>query len=287
MDENQSPAAGFRLTFGQILLFIVLPLAVGIGLAFLLIPQPVVGVIHFADQIDGYSARDLIAQIHYARQHDEIRAVVIVMDSPGGTVVDTESVYLELARLRQSKPVITVIEGMAASGGYYLAVGTDYIYAKPSSIVGNIGIIGWLPSTPIVMEEIYSTGPYKMWGEKRDEFIRQMEPLKQGFLQAVRLGRGDALNAADEVILSGQIWSGFDALRLGLVDELGTQSTALEKAAGLASIANYRVEDLRTLAGLPAASTGYFFGKATGAKASLPKEPGMYYLYIPPVEVQP
>jgi protease-4 len=266
---------------GAVFLFVILPLAAGIILSLIFIPQPVVGVIYFSDEIYSYTASDLISQINYARVNPEIKAVVIVMNSPGGTVVDTESVYLELARLRETKPVVTMIEGMAASGGYYLSVGTDYIFAKPSSLVGNIGIIGYLPSEPSVMEEIYSTGPYKMWGERRDDFIRQMEPLKQGFLQAVKLGRGEALNAPDELILSGQIWSGSQAFRMGLVDELGAQSRAFDKAAGLAKITHYRVEDLRTLVWKDDTANIYASAKI------LPEEPGLYYLYMPPVEVKP
>jgi protease-4 len=280
VDQNApQPQKGWSL--GAVFLFVILPLAAGIILSLILIPQPVVGVIYFSDEIYSYTASDLISQINYARVNPEIKAVVIVMNSPGGTVVDTESVYLELARLRETKPVVTMIEGMAASGGYYLSVGTDYIFAKPSSLVGNIGIIGYLPSEPSVMEEIYSTGPYKMWGERRDDFIRQMEPLKQGFLQAVKLGRGEALNAPDELILSGQIWSGSQAFRMGLVDELGAQSLAFDKAAGLAKIANYRVEDLRTLVWKDDTANIYASAKI------LPEEPGLYYLYMPPVEVKP
>jgi protease-4 len=280
VDQNApQPQKGWSL--GAVFLFVILPLAAGIFLSLILIPQPVVGVIYFSDEIYSYTASDLISQINYARVNPEIKAVVIVMNSPGGTVVDTESVYLELARLRETKPVVTMIEGMAASGGYYLSVGTDYIFAKPSSLVGNIGIIGYLPSEPSVMEEIYSTGPYKMWGERRDDFIRQMEPLKQGFLQAVKLGRGEALNAPDELILSGQIWSGSQAFRMGLVDELGAQSRAFDKAAQLAKITHYRVEDLRTLVWKDDTANIYASAKI------LPEEPGLYYLYMPPVEVKP
>ena len=119
------------------LLWLALPLVIGLLVASL-VPQPVIGIIRLEDAIYSYSAQDMIKQIEYAGKHPEVRAVVLVIDSPGGTVVDTEAVYLELAKLRTKKPVVTVINGMAASGAYYLSVGTDYIYAKPSSLVGNI-----------------------------------------------------------------------------------------------------------------------------------------------------
>ncbi len=268
-------------------LFIAIALIIGIILA-AFIPQPIIGVIRLDDSIYSQSAQDMIAQIQYARDHTQIRAVVLVLNSPGGTVTDTESVYLELARLREKKPVVTMVESMAASGAYYLSVGTDYILAKPSSEVGNVGVIGYLPSDPTVMEELYSTGPYKLWGSPRDTFVREMEMMKQGFLQAVLLGRGDALKVAPEVVLRGQIWPGAEALRMGLIDELGPQSRAYEKAAQMAHIAHYRAEDLRPLSGLPEYTTVSVFGQASEeSQDTYPKASGIYFLYVPPVEPQP
>jgi membrane-bound ClpP family serine protease len=126
------------------LLWLALPLVIGILIASF-VPKPVIGIIRLEDAIYSYSAQDMIKQIKYASEHPEVRAVVLAFDSPGGTVVDTEAVYMELAKLREKKPVVTAINGMAASGAYYLSVGTDYIYAKPSSMVGNIGVISYLP----------------------------------------------------------------------------------------------------------------------------------------------
>jgi len=274
-------------TLSLVLLFIILPLVVGIGLSFL-IPRPVVGVIYLDDAISSYTARDMITQIHYARDHPNIRAVVLVMNSPGGTVTDTESVYLELSRLREVKPVLMMIEGMAASGGYYLAVGTDYIFSEPSSSVGNVGVWSYLPSSPVVFEELYSTGPYKLWGSSRDQTIREIEMLKQGFLQAVLKGRGKKLKVSGEVILRGQIWTGTDALRMGLIDEIGSQTAAISKAAELARISHYKVEDLRPLSGLPEVTTISFFQfTEDGTMTTLPNKPGIYYLYIPQMEGRP
>jgi protease IV len=116
------------------LLWLALPLIIGI-LLMMLIPQPKVGLIYLSTSIDAYSARDLNTQIEYARTHPEISAVVLVLDSPGGTVVDTEAVYLELLKLRKTKPVVASIDSMAASGAYYLTAGSDYAFAKPTSEV--------------------------------------------------------------------------------------------------------------------------------------------------------
>lgn len=274
-------------TLGSILLSLVLPLVIGISLS-LLIPRPIVGVIYLDDSIYSSSAKDMITQIVYAREHPEVRAVVLVVNTPGGTVTDTESVYLELARLREKKPVVMMIEGMAASGGYYLSVGTDYIISEPSSSVGNVGVWSYLPSTPTVEEELYSTGPYKLWGSSRDTTIREIEMLKQGFLQAVLSGRGDRLKVSEEVILRGQLWTGIDAQRMGLIDEIGSQSQAFAKAAKMAHVSHYSVKDLRPLSGLSEIGTYSFYYEAPdGTLSALPKDPGNYYLYIPQMEGQP
>jgi protease-4 len=270
-------------SLSTIALWILLPLVLGILVSFL-IPRPVVGVIYLNDAIYSYSAKDLIKQISTARDSAEIRAVVLVMNSPGGTVTDTESVYRELLSLRQNKPVVTVIEGISASGGYYVACASDFIFAKASSEIGNIGVIGTQPEKPMVFENIYSTGPYKMWGMPRDSFSRELEMLKQGFLQAVKLGRGDRLKMTDDAVLRGEIYSGGDALRLGLIDSLGSQSDALKKAAQLANLRNFEVKDLFTVAGLkvePNLPKGFFLQNENGAISPYPARAGLYMLYIP------
>jgi protease-4 len=269
-----------------ILLWIALPLIVGILIA-LAIPRPVIGIIHLDTEIDSFTAQNVITQIDYARQHSEVRAVVLMVDSPGGTVADTESIYQEILDLRKTKPVVTSISGMDASGAFYLSVGTDYIIANPTSDVGNIGVIGYLPDNPTIFESIASTGPYKMWGEARDVFLREMEMIKQGFFQAVKLGRGSRLKAGPEVILSGRIWPGSEAYRLGLIDALGSQSDAYEKAAHLANVGHYQVVDLAPLAGImPTMTPNYAYTAGGQANADLSKntrDPGLYLLYIPPM----
>jgi len=259
-------------------------LAAGIVLA-LLVPRPIVGTIYINLPIEAASAREMIAQIDEARSNPAVRAVVLVLDSPGGTVADTEAVYLELARLRASKPVVSTVGTMAASGAYYLAVGSDYIFAMPTSQVGNVGVIGSLPARPQVIEDVASTGPYKMFGGPRDSFLRQLEAVKGGFIQAVSLGRGERLKLTREEIARGEIYLGSEALRLGLVDALGGQSRAVAQAARMAHVAHYRVADLRELAGLPAAAAVPFFYMAEDGRATaFPLEAGLFLLYVPPSE---
>lgn len=281
LETSSVPQTTWSLS--RISIWVIIPLIIGILLS-LLIPRPAIGVIYLSDAIYYYSAHDMIRQIAAAKNSPDIRAVVIVMTSPGGTVTDTESVYREIMSLRKTKPVVTVIEGMAASGGYYVASGSDYIIAKASSEIGNIGVIGTLPQEPIVYEDVYSTGPYKIWGMPRDTFSRELEMLKIGFLEVVKLGRADRLKLADEIILRGEVYSGSDALKYGLIDRLGSQTDAEEKAAELAGIRHYRVMDLYDEAGLTAKvmdPMGFFLTDSNGNKTTYPAQPGSYLLYIP------
>ena len=267
------------------LLWVIIPLILGVLIS-TAIPQPKVGVIRLEDAIYAYSSQSMIKQIQYASSHPEIRAVVLVFDSPGGTVVDTEAVYFELTKLREKKPVVTAVNAMAASGAYYLSVNTDYIYAKPTSLVGNIGVIGYLPPAPFVIEDIITTGPYKLWGAPRDSDMRQVEMVKEGFFQAVKLGRGEKLIADDAVVFSGQIWAGVDAVRLGIADALGTESDAVAKAAELAKIANYGVSDLAGLAGIDPYGGVFFIQSPDGAQLPYPNEAGIFLLYLPPLPLK-
>lgn len=269
-----------------ILIWIALPLLVGIGIS-AAIPRPVIGEIYLDTEIDSESARYLISQIDYARAHANVRSVVLTLDSPGGTVADTESVYQELVALRKIKPVVASVGSMAASGAYYLASGTDYIIANPTSDVGNIGVIGYLPDSPAIFESTISTGPYKLWGEPRDTYLREMEMIKQGFYQAVQLGRGSRLKVGPDVILTGRIWPGSEALRIGLIDALGSPADAVEKAAQLAKVGNYQVSDLSTdVFTQTLNSTGLLYQTKDGITMNFPTAPGLYLLYVPPFPVE-
>lgn len=268
------------------MLWIALPFVVGLVIAASAVPRPVIGVIRLDDAIHAFTARDMIAQINYAIDHPEIRAVVLALDSPGGTVVDTEAIYMELARLREIKPVVTAVNGMSASGAYYLSANTDYIYAKPTSLVGNVGVIGYLPPSPFIFEDIISTGPYKLWGAPRDSDMREIEMIKQGFYQAVMLGRGDRLKIGPEILLRGQIWVGTEALRIGIIDALGTETDAVNKAADLANVAHFEVSDLRDLADIQDTYMPFFIQSPQGVTLPYPNEAGLYMLYIPQLPVQ-
>ena len=130
-------------SLGSFLLLVVAPLLVGWWLAQSLVPQPVVGIIRLDTAIWAGSARLAMAQIQAARQDPSIKAVVLQLDSPGGEVAATQALYLELQSLRREMPVVSSIDGMAASGAFYVAMATDPIYVKPSSSVGSLPQCEW------------------------------------------------------------------------------------------------------------------------------------------------
>jgi protease IV len=268
----------------QLLLIIILPLLAGLILSSF-IPRPVIGTITMVKAIDDSETDRVVNQIRYAETHPEIRAVVLILDCPGGTINGTELIYLELLKLRQTKPVVAMVQGLSASGSFYISVGTDYIIANPSSMVGNVGVVGTIPSKPRVYEEEYSTGPYKLWGWPQDTYIRLMDMMKSTFLQAVLNGRGNLLKVTPERILRGEIFSASDAYRFGLIDSLGPLSDAIEKAGEIAHISHYGTADLgeKTAVKSAATTTTFFELDEKGNSTGRPREPGLYYLYIPEI----
>ena len=195
------------------------------------------------------SAFEIDALLDYARRDDSIKAVVIQLSSPGGSAAPSEHLFFETARLRQKKPVVMVFEGVVASGGYMMALGANYLYAQPSSFVGSIGVI-LSPIPPLLPlqpnERIVMTGPFKDQGGNRRHFVSLIEELKRGFVQIVATQRGDRLRMPVEEVSQGNIYSGIEAVRLGLVDAIGGSTDAIKKAASLANISGYDLVDVNT-----------------------------------------
>ena len=187
------------------------------------------------------------AFLDFARRDDSIKGVVIRLTSPGGGAAASENLFFETRSRSQEKPVVMVMNDLVASGGYMMSLGANYTFAKPSSFVGNIGVIvsplpPLVPSTPSEGEGF--TGPFKLDGGSRRDFLRITDQLKQSFGDLVRTQRGDRLHISQEELLSGRIYSGIEGVRLGLVDEIGGDADAIEKAASLAKIANYELVDV-------------------------------------------
>ncbi|WP_420642274.1 S49 family peptidase [Candidatus Leptofilum sp.] len=268
------------------LIVIVVPLAVGLFMAPRLVPKPQIGVIRLNYEISNATAFEFREQLLFARSDPAIEAVVIVINSPGGTASDSEDLYMDVLAARQDLPVVSTVDFLAASGAYYIAAATDAIYAKPGSAIGSIGVISSLPDAPFLEEEVLTTGPYKSFGGTRDGFVRRAETLKFAFLQAVANGRADRLNADLDLLSRAEIFDGVRALELGLIDGLVSTSEAFDKAGELAGIRNYEIVELYPLTfgdNGPLGFTNYQVPvidqeKLWAAPVDLP--PGLYYRYI-------
>ena len=234
-------------TFAYWAFWIALPLILGTVLAFVLVRPPQVGVIRFRGLIWSGSVDDVGQLLDRVQQDRRIRAVVLDIDSPGGEVTATEELYYRLLTLREHKPVVVTVGDLAASGGYYMAAAGDYVYAKPASLVGNVGVISFLPPADeqrFADEDYVSTGPFKFSGGSRGDFVRQIELMKLAFLEAVYAQRGDRLTVDRETLAGGEVYMGLQAVRLGLIDELGSGGEAVAKAGQMAHLAHYQVIDV-------------------------------------------
>jgi len=268
------------------ILVIIVPLAVGIYAAPRVVPEPKVGVIRLYYEIFDVTAEEFKAQLDYARNDPAIKAVVIIINSPGGTANDSEEMYLDVLKTRQEMPVVASVDFLAASGAYYVAAATDEIYAKPGSAVGSIGVITFLPDSVFIEEDMLTTGPYKAFGGTRDGFARRAETLKEVFVNAVATGRGDRLTADFETLTRAEIFDGVSAQQMGLIDGMISTQEAIARAGELAGLRDYEVVELYPLTflddedgtGLNYQPPQLDLERLWAMPADLP--PGLYYRYI-------
>lgn len=192
-----------------------------------------------------------------AREDKDVKAVVVRINSPGGNALTSELIWRELQLTRKEKPVVISLSDMATSGGYYLAVGGDKILAEPSTITGSIGVFLTVPNineiagkAGINAEQVgthHFSVDYTLFEPMRDDFravLRQdIDETYQLFLDRVCEGRGMKRERADS-LAQGRVWSGKQALENDLIDGLGGMPEALEMAAEMAGIANFKLRVL-------------------------------------------
>ena len=208
---------------------------------------PKIGVIDIPFTVITEDSAYVIGEyLNYARQDDSIKAVVIKLESPGGGAAASERLYVETKKLREEKPVVIVMDGLVASGGYMMSMGASHTIAQTSSLVGNVGVVAF--AGPLISsfpsEEVIVTGPYKFEGSTRREWIGAVDLLKSAFAMMIITERGDKLLLTEDELVQGRIYAGLEAVRLGLVDEIGGESDGFDKAADLAGISNYGLVDV-------------------------------------------
>ncbi len=189
-------------------------------------------------------------------EDDEVAAVVLRVNSPGGSAFASEQIWNEVERLKEKKPVVVSMGGVAASGGYYIACGADKIVAEPTTLTGSIGIFGLIPNlrglydkiglhSDVVATHRHSDMLFLNAPLDSDEQQLVQRNVEQGydlFLRRCAAGRGmttDSLLA----IAEGRVWTGEMALKVGLVDTLGGIETAIALAAVAAEVDAYHVEN--------------------------------------------
>lgn len=283
-EENRTPTRSPLLTIFVILLLIG-ALAGGIYYAPQVVPQPKIGVVRLDYDIFSTTAAEINEQLRYARNNDDIQAVVLLINSPGGSAVYSEELYLDVLHTREEMPVVASIDLLAASGAYYMAVGADEIYSKPNSYVGSVGVIAVLPGAVYLEGEVITTGPYKLFGGTQDGVVRQVEMAKDTFLEAIRVGRGDRLQISLDELSKAEIYSGAQAERYGMIDGVLSTDEAIKRAAELAGFRRYEVVELYPLAMNNENSDSAAYRPPAVDPAQLwasPAEmpPGLYFRYV-------
>jgi protease-4 len=239
------------LTWAGIL---VLCLVAGILLGRWAAPEPVIGVYRFDAAIDYDSAQALTNLLEEARQDPTIAAVVLEVRSPGGLATSSENIFYSMLRLRAQKPVVVVVDGLAASGGYYMASAANRIYAPASSYIGNIGTRGPRPLDPYISPDELSSGPYKLAGGSRFDQINQLDLIKEGFVNNVIAQRLNSpvnpLKLDKKTVQEGRLYLGSEAVAVGLIDLEGARTDGILGAAELAGLRRYQVQPLDTYLGV-------------------------------------
>ena len=215
------------------------------------------GEIEFGTQAPGTIGGDSTAALlRKARNDDSVKAVVLRVDSGGGSAFASDVIADEIRALkRDGKPVVASMSSVAASGGYWISMDADRILASPATITGSIGVLGVFPTFQRTAEAVGlatdGVGTTRWSGEFRPD--REMSADAKALFQLViedayddfisKVAQGRDLDKGDvDLIAQGQVWTGVDALENGLIDELGEIDDAVEVAASLAEMEEYGIK---------------------------------------------
>lgn len=198
---------------------------------------------------------DLAATIRQLRKDKDVKAIVMRVNSPGGSALASDVVWREVKLAKAEKPFVVSMGGYAASGGYYISCAADYIFAEPTTITGSIGVYGMIPNAEKAAENAgigfdyvgssknpVITGFKALDPAAKAALQRSVENTYDTFVNHVSEGRGKTYAEIDS-IAQGRVWMGSDALALGLVDALGNVDDAIDYAAEAAGLDDYDVVD--------------------------------------------
>lgn len=201
--------------------------------------------------------KTIVKAIRKAKENNHVKAVVLRINSPGGSALASDVMWKELQLLKEEKPLVISMGDLAASGGYYIACLGDKIFAQENTITGSIGVFGLM----FEMEELikdklelhidqYKTHKFADMGtmtrplsvEEKDIIQNSVKRVYGTFIKHVSEGRSISVDSVD-AIGQGRVWAGTDALNIGLVDEIGGVSDAIKEAANLASLDRYSIRE--------------------------------------------
>jgi protease IV len=195
------------------------------------------------------SSKEIVEQLNRVEKNDDIKGLILRIDSPGGGVGASQEIYQAVQRIKKSKKVVATMGGVAASGGYYIAVAADKIVANPGTITGSIGVLMDYTNVQQLLDflkvhaEIITAGkmkdvgsPFKPLSEEDRKFLEAiLQNMHQQFKKAVQEGR-NLDEAKINELADGRIFTGQQALEAGLVDQLGNQEDAVDLACQLLGI---------------------------------------------------
>lgn len=207
------------------------------------------------NNIGGNAFADLIRK---ERKDSAVRAIVLRVNSPGGNAIASDLIWKEIELASRVKPVVVSMGNYAASGGYYISAPGTKIFASPTTITGSIGVFGLLPNAGNLMNQKLGISTQNVNTNRNSDFPSLYRPMNAyekevmqlsiekvytDFIGKVSEGRDMAVASVDS-IGQGRVWSGTDAIRIGLVDETGGLKASMEEAARLAGIETYSVREL-------------------------------------------
>ena len=213
------------------------------------------GDIMYGKGDENYIGPELIIEsLKKARKTKNIKAIVLRVNSPGGSALASDIIWREVEITKKDKPVVVSMGNLAASGGYYISCNADKIVADPTTITGSIGVFGMVPNISEFADRIGINAEqvgtnkrslnYSLFEPMSDDFYRVtkegIEEVYTTFVTKVAAGRNMTFEEVDE-IAQGRVWTGKQALENGLVDELGGLEDAIDLAASLAEIDEYRI----------------------------------------------
>ena len=195
--------------------------------------------------------------IKKARENDKVKAVVLRVNSPGGSALASDVIWREVTLTKKEKPIIVSMGNVAASGGYYISCAADKIVASENTITGSIGVFGLIPNMQGMLNnklgitiDTIKTNRHSdietvfrpLTDEEKNIIQGLVENVYSDFIEKVAEGRNTTTEAVD-AIGQGRVWSGKDALEIGLVDELGGLNRAIELAVEMAKLEDYKLKE--------------------------------------------